>query len=440
MAWTEQIRQAAYTSPDGRRMVFNFESQLRRETPLKTAEHTFPDVDGAEVQPLGLGGKKFPMTAIFSGPDCMRDADDFEKLLSVRGYGTLEHPVYGKHTVVPTGEISRADNVLSGLNEATVDVTFSESITDKPLPESKVSAVDALDEAAAEYENAAEASFIGMIETGSVEDEMQLQSVLKAQADSFFKNVSAIAEKINDFKEKSAVLQKINNLKKNVNEWTSKIDKLKENAQNIASVLTQAARLTAQTAMAASEKISGYATAITDIINSVKKDIAGAAGIKNQYASTSLMVGVLVDSMSLGVAKTAVAAGTSNASSGISDGGFESRASVLEAADLIAKEFDVYKCYMDSQVGKNAFVDTGEGYEALLDMVVCAIQVMQTVAFELPVTRIIRLGRDRQIMELLCELYGQEGFTRLDQFIVDNRLTADEIVCIPMGREVRYYA
>ena len=43
-------------------------------------------------------------------------------------------------------------------------------------------------------------------------------------------------------------------------------------------------------------------------------------------------------------------------------------------------------------------------------------------------------------MELLCELYGQEGFTRLDQFIVDNRLTTDEIVCIPMGREVRYYA
>ena len=147
-----------------------------------------------------------------------------------------------------------------------------------------------------------------------------------------------------------------------------------------------------------------------------------------------------MDSMSLGVAKTAVAAGTSNASSGISDGGFESRASVLEAADLIAKEFDVYKCYMDSQVSKNAFVDTGEGYEALLDMVICAIQVMQTVAFELPVTRIIRLGRDRQIIELLCELYGQEGFTRLDQFIVDNQLTADEIVCIPMGREVRYYA
>ena len=77
-------------------------------------------------------------------------------------------------------------------------------------------------------------------------------------------------------------------------------------------------------------------------------------------------------------------------------------------------------------MGKNAFVDTGEGYEALLDMVICAIQVMQTVAFELPVTRIIRLGRDRQIMELLCELYGQKGFTRLDQFIVDNRLTADE--------------
>ena len=62
------------------------------------------------------------------------------------------------------------------------------------------------------------------------------------------------------------------------------------------------------------------------------------------------------------------------------------------------------------------------------------------VAFELPVTRIVRLGRDRQILELLTEFYGAEGFDRMDQFITDNKLTADEIVLLPMGREVRYYA
>ena len=71
MAWTNTITEAAYTAPNGKRMVFNYDSALKKSTPLKTAEHTFPDVDGAEIQSLGLGGKKFPVSAIFNGPDCM---------------------------------------------------------------------------------------------------------------------------------------------------------------------------------------------------------------------------------------------------------------------------------------------------------------------------------------------------------------------------------
>ena len=439
MAWTNSITEAAYTAPNGERMVFLYDESVKRSTPLKTAEHTFPDVDGAEVQPLGLGGKKFPITAIFSGADCMENADTFESLLCIRGYGILEHPIYGKHTVVPTGEISRSDNLVSGLNESVVEVVFSETIVNKEMPESEVAAIDALDEAAENYEGSAADSFVELIETGSVENEMQLQSVLKAQSDSLFKGITYLADKVSNLQEKSAILQKINNFKMNISEWTKKIDQLKENAQNIAEVLVQTARLTAQTAMSASEKISGYASVITDILNNVKKEAVGENDIKNQYATTGLMVGVLVDSLSLGVAKTAAAATTTNVSS-ISQGGFASRSAVLEAADMIAEQFEKYKVYMDSQVSKNAFVDTGEGYEALLDMVICAIQVLQSVAFELPVTRIVRLGRDRQVMELLTEFYGAEGFDRLDQFITDNKLTADEIVLIPMGREVRYYA
>ena len=53
--------------------------------------------------------------------------------------------------------------------------------------------------------------------------------------------------------------------------------------------------------------------------------------------------------------------------------------------------------------------------------------------------KIIKVDRDRQIIELLCQLYGEDGFNRMDEFINDNELTADEIVCLPMGREVKYY-
>lgn len=442
MAWNDEILEAAYTSPSGKRMTFNYDSGLERKTTLKTAENVFPDVDGAEIQSLGLGGKKFPMTAIFSGSDCLRQADDFEALLCERGYGILEHPIYGKYNVVPTGEIGRNDNLVSGLNESSVKVTFSETITAKAFPESDVAAEDTLASAADGYEDAASASFAELIETGNIDDELQLQSVLKTQSDSLFKGISNLAKKAGG--KAGELQQKIQTFKTNVNGWISKVDQIEANAQNIATVLIKTARLPSEIAISALAKIEGYSSIINDILNNVKKDPVGINAIKNQYAATSTMLGALVCSMGFGVAKTASDSNKGGSVSGgtfesVSLGGFLSRSSVLSAADAVIEKFEAYKEYVDSQIEKDAFVDTGEGYSALLETIVSAVQVLETVSFELPITRIVKLGRDRQLIELLCELYGEGGFDRLDQFIADNELTADEIVLLPMGREVRYY-
>lgn len=444
MAWNDEITEAAYTSPGGKRMVFNYDPGMERKTALKTAENTFPDVDGAEIQSLGLGGKKFPMTAIFSGADCFEQANDFENLLFERGYGILEHPIYGKHNVVPTGEIGRSDNLVSSLNESRVSVTFSETITDRKFPESDVAAEDALASSVDGYEEAAAAAFAELIETASVEDELQLQSVLKTQSDSLFKGVSDICKGAG---EKAAALQqKLQTFKSNINGWVNKVDLLSDNALNIATVLIKTARLPSEIAISALAKIEGYSAIINDMLKNVKKDPVGINAIKNQYAATSTMLGALVASMGFGVAKTAYDAngGGSGAGSGwlsanVGIGSFLSRSSVLSAVDAVEDQFEVYKEYVDSQIAKNAFVDTGEGYSALLETIVSAVQVLETVSFALPVTRVVKLGRNRQLLELLCELYGEEGFDRLDQFIADNELTADEIVLLPMGREVRYY-
>lgn len=464
MAWNDEIGEAAYTSPSGKRMTFNYDSGLERKTALKTAENVFPDVDGAEIQSLGLGGKKFPMTAIFSGADCLKQADDFEALLCERGYGILEHPIYGKYNVVPTGEIGRSDNLVSGLNESSVKVTFSETITVKTFPESDIAATDALTAAIDGYEDAASTSFAELIATESIDDELQLQSVLKTQSDSLFKGISNLAKKAGD--KAGELQQKIQTFKTNVNKWISKVDQIAENAQNIATVLIKTARLPSEIAISALAKIEGYSSIIKDMINNVSKDPVGINAIKNQYAATSTMVGALVGAMGYGVAQTAssssigsvsstssksMTSGSSGGSSTRSDsvntastanvesGGFQSRAAVLNAVDLISEQFEVYKEYVDSQIEKDAFVDTGEGYSALLETIVSAGKVLETVSFDLPITRIVKLGRDRQVIELLCELYGVNGFAMLDQFIADNELTSEEIVLLPMGREVRYY-
>ena len=443
MAWTDEITEAAYTSPSGKRIVFNFSPAVNRKTPLKTAEHTFPDVDGAEIQSLGLGGKKFPMTAIFDGADCMKNASEFEDALCERGFGFLEHPIYGKYAVVPTGEIERSDDLVSALNESKVTVTFAETITDKAFPESEVAAMDELESSIDNYDTTAAETFAELIETDSIDDSMQLQSVLKTQSNSLFEGISKLAEKSSNMKDKMKVLQRINELKNKAQGIIASVDKIAANAQELAATLIQTARMPAALVTDALAKIEGYATVVDSIVKNVKKDPFGVNAIKNQYAATSVVLGSLVASCGFGVAQTASAAGSgasgASAEGGSTTGSFKSRAAVLNAADSVAELFEVYKTYMDSQIAKDAFVDSGEGYSALLQTIASSIQVMQEAAFNLPMTRYIKLGRDRQVIELLCELYGPDGFNRIDEFINDNNLNAEEIVLIPMGREVQYY-
>lgn len=457
MAWTDEISEAVYTAPSGKRIVFNYESALNRTTPLKTAEHNFPDVDGAEIQSLGLGGKKFPMTAIFWGGECLSLADEFEEALCERGYGTLEHPIYGKHTVVPTGSIDRSDDLVSALNESRVKVTFSETLTES-LPLSELAAEDALDAAIDNYENAASTAFADMIVTSTVDDEIQLQSIMTTQDNSLFKGITKLCEKSGDLKQKQSLMQKLNEFKMNVTNWVKKVDTLAAKAQEIATVVIKTARLPSEIAIGAMAKVEGYSSVIKDFLNNAKKDPVGANAIKNQYAATSTMVGAMVASLSYGVAKSAKEGASTNVgssgslSSFSSSGGsgnvagvqanagkFLSRGDVFAIADAVTAQFDVYKNYIDSQVAKNAFVDTGESYEAVLETVIKAVEMLHEVAFDLPMARTIKLGKDRQLFELLCELYGKQGFDRVDEFIMDNGLNADEIELIPMGREVRYY-
>ena len=71
------------------------------------------------------------------------------------------------------------------------------------------------------------------------------------------------------------------------------------------------------------------------------------------------------------------------------------------------------------------------------DVVSNSIQHIIDSSFSLPSRKSIILGEDRQVVELVYELYG--NLNRLDEFIVDNNLNYNEIEVIPMGREVAYY-
>jgi hypothetical protein len=106
--------------------------------------------------------------------------------------------------------------------------------------------------------------------------------------------------------------------------------------------------------------------------------------------------------------------------------------------DQLISLLENVKSFQDKKIGNDIIVDSNSStYLLLNELVYASIQLIQNASFSLPMQRTIRLNRDRQIIELCCELYGSADY--LDKFIAENDFNIDEIELIPMGREVTYY-
>lgn len=430
--WQDNIKDATYTSPSGKVFSFTYGTALTRETDLKTATFTFPEVDGALVDSLGVGGKRFPLVCTFFGADCFILADNFEAGLCERGYGELQHPIYGVHKVVPTGTIERSDNLNSELNYSSVKIVFAETIIDKNFPASKVVTQDLIDSAMGKFSSNVVAEFANDLELDNVSDVIKLQGTLKEQSRTFTEGIGQTA-------------------KKSVSTWTryqeiaeglgGNVNDIGNKAAEYGEKLVSLSRLPSRLAINSLSKVESYGPVIKTFINAYKRDPVGGVAVKNQFVATRLVLQSLVASLASGVASAMGGSGALDSPAGDSGSGnnaaFKSRDEVINTVLEIIELYEAVVDFCDSKVSKDLFVDTGLGYADMQEVVIQSLQMIINYSFDLPTRKVLTLGRDRQVIELVAELYG--GFDRLDEFIVDNNLTYDEIAVIPMGRQVVYY-
>ena len=418
MASVNDLREACYTSPSGKKFYFEYDSKLGSETDLKTATFTFPDRDGALVVPLGLGGRRFSFSCNFFGSRCLKQANEFEDGLKERGYGELVHPLYGVHKVVPTGSISRSDDVVAGINISSVSVTFAETLIDVDVINSEVVSEDEIDLKMDEYEEKSTWEYVKDFVVDRVQDAIWAANMLRSGLNFVAQNLQKIA----NFEKK--ILSKFNSLQ---NELLSSIDNIVSSIDDVAIQAIKLIRLPANAAINASAKVEGYAAAARGIIRNFKNDPANITNAKNQWAATRLMLQSLIVACAGGVA---VSISKYNLT-------LRSREEAVRIATDIAELYDEIIEFEEKNVGKDFFVETGEGYNSMRDVVSMSIQHIIECSFSLPNRKSIILGEDRQIIELVYELYG--NLDKLDEFIIDNNLNYNEIEVIPMGREVAYY-
>jgi hypothetical protein len=409
--WTDRIREAAYTSPSGRRLTFKYEDVSYRRA-IKATAYDFTDVDGAYIQTRGFSGRQFPLRCFFSGPNYDKEAAGFEAIVFERGFGTLEHPIYGVHNVAPFGEVARRDDLKTAANQTVLEITFFESIktlypsTDLDYGDSVLGAVDAFNEAnAIQLERNADlstftkrATFKDSILRGVGNVEKGLKALADVTADT-----QAQFDSVND----------------SINRG---IDVLLRDPLILARQVQTLIQTPARSLASIRSRLSGYAGLLSDIFGRADSISSGPED-NNRFFGRDLFASTLVTGQVLSAVNNQ----------------FETRLGAIGAAAEVNAQLDALVTWRDENFDYVGAVDEGESIQALTEAVSLVTGYLIEISFTLKVERSITLDRPRTLVDLLAELYGAEYETQIDPFIKANELTNMEILELPRGRRLAYY-
>lgn len=450
MAWADNLKDAAYTSPSGTRLTFLYEN-VSREQGIRSTNFDFADADGTFVQDMGRTGRRYPLQLIMSGDNCDTDATAWEDALAERGQGTLEHPVYGSVLVVPTGSIRRRDDLVSAANQVIIEVEFMETnALIYPAPTADAAAESSwLDELASAAQAAGFSQ--GFIDS-TVAELSELQAEYTSALNTVDEYLSPVAAGISKAQKafaqiKSSInngltalvdnpltlayqtIQLIKTPARIVESVSARVQASTNQATNYlsgrVSSSTQAAQYSStssassSTATVTRERATGRLTAYSNVITDVT---ATAPTTRAQLYNNDLFASSAATSLALSAVNTA----------------FDRRKDAVAAAEQILDAMETLSEWRDAGYHSLGEIDDGSSWQATQQVMAYVAGILVDNSFSLLNERQLALSSDRSIIDLCFELYG-DGDLYLDQFIADNNLSGDEIIEIPRGRVVTYY-
>jgi hypothetical protein len=419
MSWEDRLREAAYTSPKGTRLVFQY-TDVGRSIPLRNAAFDFPGVDDSYVQPNGYSSRQYPMRCYFSGPNCDLQATAFEKLLIERGVGLLEHPLYGTFEVVPYGEISRTDALTTAANQSVVETTFWTTVG-AIYPSSQVSPTSSIINGLDNFNNAAASQFA----TQTVLAGAIAQANTKATVRGFLSYVSAALSAA------SSATSSVNNaFRADQAAINGGIDVLIGQPLQLALQITNLIQDPSRAASGIASRLLSYRNLANTILGTVQ-----ASNVSDATLLSSLLLKVSNDFHTCDLfAFIAVSGSVSSALNNT----FATKPQALSAAAEIANQLTTVVSWRDGRFGGLGQVDPGGSYQALQQLVALTLGYLVESSFSLATERRIILDRPRTIVDLCAELYGSVD-DKLDFMIDTNALSGAEILEMPAGRSVVFY-
>ena len=403
MPWTDRIQTPAYISPSGIRFEFQYEN-VSMESNKKSGEFIFPEIEGVFIQDLGRSGRKFPFVLFFSGPDHDQESDSFLLALEEIGIGTLEHPLYGTRKVVPTGTIGRRDDLVTGSNQSVITITFSETIIDINFPSSSLNEETDIKNSVSDFNSSTSDQFAETLDIESESESVIIQNDLIEEKDFINTTLENITNTDEDIKiAMDTVSDSFNDIVSGLLDPGGVAD------QMITIINTPSNVVTSADAM-----LEGYGSVIDT-------RIGGVVSSANNYRTSNMIVSSSFGALALSMLNS----------------NFTNRPQAVDAANRIIDIYDSITDWMDTNITAFEIPDTGEIYDNLNQIYSKITGYLIRLSFDLPKKIFIILKEDRQIIELVAELYGD--IEMIDFFIETNELTTDEIELLPQGKEVVYF-
>jgi hypothetical protein len=441
--WRDRVKEAAYKSPRGTRIKFLYED-VSREVTLRGTSFEFPGVADAYIQRTGHGPRRYPLRCYFAGPSCDLEATAFEAAILEHGTGLLEHPVYGHVQVVPFGDINRRDDLKTAANQVCVEVTFWTTLgaiypTNDAHPQNEILAAlgDFNVEAAQAFANATNLTTAA----NKAAAKATIRGMLKQVGGAFDDASSGV----------SAVRAVVKDVSDTINQGMDVlIGKPLLLAQQISNLIQAPGRAVA----GLSSRLDGYGRLFESIFGTAAANPAERIDATSSLLSRRNRVANdfhTADLFSLNCVAGSVVAVSAQPLD--KDGRivrtpiFQTKPQAIAAAALILDLLDDVIEWRDDSfealgtlpaVGIDQ-LDTGAAYQAIKHAAALAAGMLVQTSFALVPERSITLDRARTIIDVAAELYGAVD-SRLDFLIDTNNLTGSEILELPAGKKILYYA
>jgi prophage DNA circulation protein len=418
--------------------------QLARDVTLRGTAHEFPGVDEAYVQRTGNGPRRYPLRCYFSGPDHDIEALQFEAAVLSAGVGTLEHARFGPVRVVPFGDVGRREDLVTEANQTIVEVTFWTTL-EAIYPTADANPQNEILAQLAGFNLAAGQQFANAIKLGSEAsraiEKATIRSLLRDVGKALDSVSSSVAGVRNAFGEATETI----NLGMDV-----LIGKPLVLAQQISNLIQAPAR--ALTGL--ESRLEGYGLMMDSIFGTSAGNPAGRlaetaslGSIRQRVANDWHTADLMAMNGLAGSVISCTAQPLDSSGRPVRGPIFQTRSQAIAAAATLEEQLTTLVETRDDQLAAIAAlpnlgsdqIDSGEGYQALRFATALAIGNLVQQSFALVPERSITIDRPRTIIDVCAQVYKTVD-SKLDFLISTNDLSGDELLELPAGRKILYYA